>query len=167
LSENSTILKQKTKLHDKRKNAFDNKAIRKRLLKSNLHKRRKEQNKLKQELQELTSVLREKLSRLDWYILWKFACHNVKEMERETVETHEKKMRNLTKNTTLPFLPDGVIRDLSSYLLSDEEAGLLMNGLNYGNYGNYGIPPSFVSKTNIFTTLEIINRFATSEQMMT
>jgi len=85
-------------------------------------------------------------------------------MERETVETHEKKMRNLTKNTTLPFLPDDVIRDLSSYLLSDEEAGLLMNGLNYGNYG---IPPSFVSKTNIFTTLEIINRFATSEQMMT
>ena len=61
------------------------------------------------------------------------------------------------KNTTLPFLPNDVIRNLSSYSLSDEEADSLMNGLNYG------ISPPFVSKSDIFTTFEMINRFATSE----
>lgn len=56
-----------------------------------------------------------------------------------------------------PFLPDDVIRNHSSYTLTDDEADLLKFGLSFG------IPPPFVRKSDVFTTFEMINRFLTSE----
>lgn len=57
----------------------------------------------------------------------------------------------------LPFLPDDVICNHSSYILTEEEADVLKNGLNFG------IPPPFIKKSDVFTTFEMINRFATME----
>jgi len=137
--------------------ATDNNAIRKRLLRSNIHKRTKEQHKLKQICKIFRIYLEKKFSALDWYLLWKFARYNVQKVEKTTVETHEKKMRNLTKNQTLPFLPEDVIRNFSSYSLTEEESKLLMNGLNYG------IPLPYIAKSNVFTTFEMIHRFTVTE----
>lgn len=84
-------------------NAHDLKSIRKRLLRSNIHKRTKERNKLVLEVDQLSRQIRSIISSVDYYILWNAVRKNVDECERKTILTHEKKLRNLTKNSVLPF----------------------------------------------------------------
>ena len=60
------------------------------------------------------------------------------------LETHEKKMKNLTKNSVLPFTGKDTIRNLSTYTLSQREEDLLKYGLNHG------IPPNKVLKNGHF-----------------
>ena len=77
-------------------------------------------------------------------------------MVENIVLTHEKKLRNLTKNTALPFTTDEVITNMSSYELTSEENEILKNGLSFA------IPPKRVSKADVFTTFEMVSRFMTS-----
>ena len=50
---------------------------------------------------------------------------NVKKKRTPMIKAHEKKLKNLSKNFTLPFTPDEVITNLSNYQLSDAERDLL------------------------------------------
>ena len=66
-------------------------------------------------------------------------------------------MKVMTRTTVLPFSSDDVVTNLSKFKLSIEEKNLLKNGLAFG------IPPARISKSEIFTTFEMINCFATTE----
>ena len=91
----------------------------------------------------------------DWSILHKSIQKNVDRFVQEIVKRHEKKLRNLTKNSTLPFTKDEAITNISSYSLSDEESDLLKHGLTYA------VPPKRVCKADVFTTFEMISQFLT------
>ena len=72
-----------------------------RLLKSAIKKRTKEHHRLVLERDRLTMRTSETLSSIDRYILHKSIDHNVKNGEKEFIKTHEKKLKNLTKNSIL------------------------------------------------------------------
>ena len=131
--------------------------IRKRLLRGAIHKRCKEKSKLEKVNNNLMFEIRKKFQPVDWHILTKSIERNVDNATKTIIETHAKKLRNLTKNNATPFKKDDVITNLSSYVLSDEENDLLQNGLSFG------LQPKSLSKTDIFTTFEMISRFATSK----
>ena len=57
----------------------------------------------------------------------------------------------------LPFTPDDVIINLSSYKISHEEANILKYGL-----GN-SIPSAKLSRTDIFVSFDLIHRYLTEE----
>ena len=82
---------------------------------------------------------------------------NVKKKRTSIIRAHEKKLKNLSKNFTLPFTSDEVIANLSNYQLSDTERNLLKYGLSYA------IPPRSINKTDIFTTFEKLNRYLCTE----
>ena len=72
--------------------------------------------------------------------------------EKKFIKTHEKKLKNLTKNHNTPFKADEIIRNLSSYKLNNEESELLKFGLSYA------IQPRSIDKTDVFSTFESICR---------
>lgn len=137
-------------------NSFDARAIRKRLLRGAIQKRIKEKSKLEKECTSIQEELSHLLNNLDWYIVKKSIQRNVQDGVEKILLSHERKLRNLTKNSSPPFTKDDVISNLSSYTLSEEENDLLLNGLSYA------IPPNLVSETDIFTSFEMISRFATT-----
>ena len=53
-----------------------------------------------------------KLNNFDWYILVKLLIQNIKNKENAVVKTHEKKIRNLTKNLTNPFTHTEVVKKI-------------------------------------------------------
>ena len=55
------------------------------------------------------------------------------------------------RNTSVPFKPSEVIKNLSSYSLSEDENDVLSNGLNFT------LPPCHVRKSDVFVTIEMIN----------
>ena len=129
-------------------NERDAKLIRKKLLKSSLFKRQKEANKLDAELNILTDKLKTAMSPLDFYILLRTVNWNVKKHEKKIIQTHEKKLRNLTNNNTLPYDPNETITNFSTYALNDEDCVLLKNGLSYS------IVPNALNNTEIYVTFD-------------
>ena len=79
------------------------------------------------------------------------------EKRTSITKTPEKKLKNLSKNFTMPFTLDEVITNLSNYQLSDMERDLLKYGLSYA------IPPRPTDKTDIFTIFEKPNRYLCTE----
>ena len=73
------------------------------------------------------------------------------------MKTHEKKLSNLRHNKVLPFLPDDVITNHSSYKTPHEEANILKYGL-----GN-SIPPERLSWTDVFVDFDLIHCYLTEE----
>ena len=92
------------------------------------------------------------LSSVDLYILKKCSRHNVGKAVNNVISTHEKKLKNLTKNTQRPFTSEETIKNLSSYKLTDEEVEILKFGLKYP------IEPKHLLKTDILATFEQIHR---------
>ena len=86
---------------------------------------------------------------------------NVKKKRTSIIKAHEKKLKNLSKSFTQPFISDEVITNLSNYQLSDTERDLLKYGLSYA------IPPRSIDKTDIFTTFEKLNRYLCTELINT
>ena len=72
-------------------------------------------------------------------------------MVKSTVLSHEKKLRNLTQNTVLPFTSTDTVFNLSSSKLTDEEMNILRYGLKHS------IEPNFINKTDIFSTFDFIH----------
>ena len=68
------------------------------------------------------------LSSVDLYIFKKCIKHNVGKAVNNLISSHEKKLKNLTKNTQIPFTPEETIKKLSSYKLTDEEGEILKYG---------------------------------------
>ena len=73
-------------------------------------------------------------------------------MVKTTVRTHEKKLKELTRNVVLPFTPAETVLNLSTTRLSDDELEILKDGLKHS------IEPLYISKTDVLTTFDFIHR---------
>ena len=126
-------------------------AIRKRLLRSAITKRSKEQRKLNHDLTNKSNELRNILNPIDWFILHKSLKKNVDKQINKLLQTHCKKLKNLTKNKSLPFNHKETVTNLSSHQFNNEELDLLKNGLHFS------IKPPRLNSTDILTTFEKIH----------
>ena len=127
------------------------------MLRSAIRKRTNEKYKLTKDLQESTKDVKTVVTGIEWLVLKKSILMNVKKKRILILKAHEKKLKNLSKNFTLPFTSDEVITNLSNYQLSETERDLLKYGLSYA------IPPRSINKTDIFTTFEKLNRYLCTE----
>ena len=91
-------------------NEVDSKFIRKRLLRSVLNKRQDELKKLQKDHAKILQTLTMKLSSVNLYILKKCIRHNIEKAVNNVISTHEKKLKNLTKNIQIPFTSDETIK---------------------------------------------------------
>ena len=111
---------------------------------SAIRKRTNKKCKLTKDLQESTKDVKTVVTGIEWLVLKKSILMNVKKKRILILKAHEKKLKNLSKNFTLPFTSDEVITNLSNYQLSDRERDLLRSGLSYA------IPPRSINKTANF-----------------
>ena len=137
-------------------NHYEERLIRKRLLRSAVHKREKERKQLVKDLNLQVTKIENIVSSFDSYLLTRAIKKNVQRYVTDIVRTHEKKLQQLTKNTFVPFKPDEVIKNMSTYSLSEDEKDILSNGLNFA------LPPRHIYKSDIFVTFEMINGFLTT-----
>jgi len=92
------------------------------------------------------------LNSLDSYILYKAVAHSVTKAANQFIKTHEKKLKNLTRNSVLPFTSSEVVTNLSSFVLTAEQLDALKFGLTHS------ICPPSINKTDIFTCFELISQ---------
>ena len=130
--------------------SHDARFIRKRLLRSAIKKRKKELHSLRKDAVVYEKDLTKVLSSIDKYILDNAIKKNVYKCAVKTIKTHEKKLRNLTKNVTLPFRDTETVHNLSNVTLTTEELELLKYGLKHP------IHPIQVNKTHILATFDFI-----------
>ena len=110
-------------------NETDSRFIWKCLLRSALKKQEGELGKLKIDYDNILKDLALKLTSIDIYILKRYINHNVQNAVKNVIKTHEKKLRNLTKNIQLPFTSDETIKNFSRYKLTEAETSILKFGL--------------------------------------
>ena len=72
-------------------------------------------------------------------------------MVKTTVRTHQKKLKELTRNV-LPFAPAETVLNLSGTGLSDDELEILKYGLKHS------IEPLHINKTDVLTTFDFIHQ---------
>ena len=86
--------------------------LRKRLLQSAIKKSRDERYRLEKQLQntKICSIL----SSTDKYVLLHLIDQNVQKITKLTIKMHAKTLKNLTKNSVLPFTQTDTILNLSS-----------------------------------------------------
>ena len=99
-------------------NDRDSKFIRRWLIRNALKKKKDEQYKLEKELRKISIEVYGLLSSLDCYIIRALIKKNVNCMVKTTVRTHEKKLKELTRNVVLPFTPAETVLNLSGTRLS-------------------------------------------------
>ena len=58
---------------------------------------------------------------------------NIDKRIQQTIQTNNKKLKNLTKNKTLPFTPEETVHNLSSHQLNKEQLEILKNGLTFSS----------------------------------
>ena len=92
------------------------------------------------------------LSSLDCYIVRALMKKNVNCMVKTTVWTHEKKLKELTRNVALPFTPAETVLNLSRTRLSDDESEILKYGLKHSS------EPLLINKTDVLTTFDFIHQ---------
>ena len=126
-------------------------AIRKRLLRSAIIKRSREQRQLNNNLTTKEREIKENLSPMDWMLLASALKKNVTKRLEKAAETHSKKLKHLTKNKTLPFSHNETVINLSSHQLKQEELDILKNGLTFS------IKPPRLNASDILTTFEQIH----------
>ena len=80
------------------------------------------------DLQEITKDVKSVVTGIEWLVLEKSILTNVKKKRTSIINAHEKKLKNLSRNFTLPFTSDEVITNLSNYQLSDTERDLFKYG---------------------------------------
>ena len=80
--------------------------------------------KLKTNYDNILNDLTLKLTSIDIYILKRYINHNVQNAVKNVIKTHEKKLRNLTKNMQLPFTSDEAIKIFSRYKLTEAETSI-------------------------------------------
>ena len=73
-------------------------------------------------------------------------------MVKTTVRTHQKKLKELTRNVALPFTPVEAVLNLSATRLTDVELEILKNGLKHS------IEPLYINKTDVLITFDFIHR---------
>ena len=138
-------------------NRSDVRSIKERLLKNDLHKRCQEQNNLHIDLEKKIQFIRSRCDGITWFLLYKSIQRNVKKEESNILKSHQKKLRNLTRNRMLPFEPYDVVTNLSKYQLNADEMDLLKNSLEFS------IPPNFLKKTDVFCQFDMIAKYMMQE----
>ena len=128
--------------------------IRKHLLRSAIKKRKKELRSLRKDAVVYQKDLAKVLSSIDKYILDNVIKKNVYKCAVKTIKTHEKKLRNLTKNVTLLFTDTEICLNVT---LTTDELELLKYGLKHP------IHPLQVNKMDILTTFDFIRRAMTKD----
>ena len=136
-------------------NRYDVTSNKKRLLKNALHKRCREQKNLHVDFEKKIQFIISTCDSITWFLLYKSIQRNVKKKESNILKTHQKKLRNLIRNTLLPFELYDVVTNLSKYQLS--EMDLLKNGLEFS------VPPRVLKKTDVFCQFDMITKFTTQE----
>ena len=132
---------------------YDTLCLKKKLRNNAIHKRIRERNDFDKKIRNIETTIRSKLNTIDWLIIKKLLVRNIKKSEQSIVTTHEKKLRNLTKNRSNPFTHEEVVKNISSKNLALEELNILKFGLNHS------LPPLKLRKTNVFVSFEMIHRF--------
>ena len=130
--------------------------IRRRLLCNAITDRMRDKRKFDSAYENHCSRIKQVVSSLDWYVLFRCLNNNVSTYTRRRVSTHDKKLRNLTHNRELPFTAEQTIENLSSYELSDDEKELLKNGLKFG------LPTPRLSKTDVAASFKSLSTFLTA-----
>ena len=97
------------------------------------------------------------LSSVDKSVLDRAAEKNVERSTKATIKTHQKKIRNLTKNIALLFTHKETIHNLSVIALTTEELDVLKYGLKHLIY------PLHINKTDLWTTFEFILKIMTKD----
>ena len=112
-------------------NKCDVYAIRKRLSKTAINKRSKEQRKIVYDKEKIDKKVRHVFSEIEYYIFCKALRGNNDREVHSTVQTHQKKLKALTKNCVLPFNSKEVSTNISSHILADSEKEALQFRLSY------------------------------------
>ena len=138
-------------------NKHDKRYLRKRLLRSAVSKRKKEMRSLKRSLSTYEKEIQNILSSVDKFILDRAVEKNVEQSTKAIIKSHQRKIKNLTKNIALPFTHNETIHNLSTKTLTTEELDVLKYGLKHP------IHPIYVNKTNVLTTFEFILKTMTKD----
>ena len=128
--------------------------IRKRLLhvRTSILRRTQEKKKLDRDLEKQWSKIGKVLNSIGLFILKKVTQHSVDHKVNEFVKGHEKKLKGLTKNSSVPFTHKDTVLNISSYNLSEEELDILKFGLTFA------IKPPHLRKSQVFTTFELLHQ---------
>ena len=132
---------------------YDTLCLKKKLRNNAIHKRIRERNDFDKKIRNIETTIRSKFNTADWVIIKKLLVRNIKKSKQSIITTHEKKLRNLTKNRSNPFTHEEVVKNISSKHLSLEELNILKFGLNHS------LPPLKLRKTDVFVSFEMIHRF--------
>ena len=83
------------------------------------------------ELRKISTEVYGMLSSLECYIIRALIKKNVNCMVKTTARTHEKKLKELTRNVVLPFTPAETVLNLSGIRLSNNELEILKYRLKH------------------------------------
>ena len=131
----------------------DQRSVQKRLLRSATQRRIREKTKLHCDLQVLSRKIKGIVNSFDFYLLSRAVTKNVQQFVDRTLQTHEKKLSNLTKNRTVPFCASDTIINMSDFVLSQDQQDILKNGLKFS------LPPRKLCESDVFTTFEMLYNF--------
>ena len=104
-------------------------------------------------IRNIETTISSKLNTIDWLIIKKLLFRNIRKSEQFIITTHEKKLRNLTKNRSNHFAQEEIVKNLSTKILSLEELDTLKFGLSHS------LPPLKLRKTDAFVSFEMIHCF--------
>ena len=104
-------------------------------------------------IRNIETTINSKLNTIDWLIIKKLLFRNIRKSEQFIITTHEKKLRNLTKNRSNHFAHEEIVKNLSTKILSLEELDTLKFGLSHS------LPPLKLRKTDAFVSFEMIHCF--------
>ena len=62
--------------------------------------------------------MRSRCDGITWFVIYKLIKRNVKKTEKKILDTHRKKLCDLTRNKSLSFPAEDIITNLSDYRLS-------------------------------------------------
>ena len=97
------------------------------------------------------------MSSIDKYILENVIKKNVYKCVAETIKKHEKKLKNLAKNVTLPFTDTETVHNLSNFNLTTEELDPLKYGLKHPTHSLQ------VNKMDILSMFDFIHPVMTKD----
>ena len=75
----------------------------------------KENKKLDAAVTKKIQYVRSRCDSIAWFVIYKLMQRNVKKGEKKIIETHRKKLCDLTRNRSLPFQTEDIITNLSDY----------------------------------------------------
>ena len=113
--------------------------------------------KLHVDLENKIQFIRSRRDGITRFFLYKPIQRNVEKEENNILKTHQKNLRNLTRNTMLPFQTYDVVTNLPKYQLDEDDMDLLKYGLDFS------IPPRFLKKTDVFCQFDMIAKFMTQK----